>query len=467
MPKRSLDDLVVCDVSNKQRARFSVVVSDAAVSKLVAWEMNDKDTTRFDSTNADQLYEAMSDMRDRELGVVEGILLGALRTTHLEYMKKVVTAATMIVDDGRHVCSREKCVIVPVYGKAFFFEPGRAHICIGLSQCIAPAVFHSGRVTVLSQLLYYCKDSGKAHICTPSACDSVNHDNEGSIVCRLTGKCLGKSKLSAGWIEDNWRTGYNSSAEVRRLEKKALNAQLVAAREESVAVPDRNTDRWRLRCLSVIPALDDIVGRGVYVGNYQKTIKLAYGLIRPLFPGHFSRDKLDVDDISRTMSKVLTKWTQYTRSCRNKKCMVDTTHMQTETAQLTRSLGRKRVHYDPQTFSMICRLHARMIVRYATILFKYTKLSEYELTLTDYVIAILFTQCRSFRVDDFVLIPLDVFLAAHLPNAGNLRLFDHLGSCAFTSTKNDIQACIIDSIDKGCVPQCLTYPTIDLSDMLF
>jgi hypothetical protein len=218
---------------------------------------------------------------------------------------------------------------------------------------------------------------------------------------------------------------------------------------------------------SVLREINDKVARDAYIKTYKETIEIAYSIIRPLFPGHISRDKVDVDDITRTMGKVVTKWIQYTRCCKTECRQLDTTQIQNETAQFVRSLTRKHVHYKPHTFSAICRVHARMIVKYATMLLKYTHLSEYQVTLTDFVIAILYIQCRSFRVNDIVMIPLDVFLASQLPSAGSLRNFGHLGSHVFTSTKNDIQACIIESINRGCLCQSVTYPIIDLSDMLY
>ncbi len=86
-------------------------------------------------------------------------------------------------------------MLVPVHGKAFFYEPNRAHVCV--PGCIAPAAFHVGRETNLSELLYCCQSSGKAHVCTPENCSATNHGIDGIIVCRLTGKCIGDFKLSA------------------------------------------------------------------------------------------------------------------------------------------------------------------------------------------------------------------------------------------------------------------------------
>ena len=287
----------------------------------------------------------------------------------------------------------------------------------------------------------------------------------------MTGKCLGESKFSAGWIEDNWRPQYTTSTDSRRLERELIKKEAAhhthAQRDAGSGSVDRTVDRLRLRALSVIPAMNDKVARDEYIKRYEQTVHTVYRIIRPLFTGHFDRDKIDIDDITRIMRKVVTKWTQHARCCKNEGRMVDTTLMQSENAQVVRSLGRKHVKYDPQTLSAICRIYARMIVKYATILFKYTHFHEYEVTLTDFVIAILYIQCRSFRVNNVLVIPLDVFLGAQLPSAGSLRGFTHLGSYVFTSTKNDIQARIIQSIERGCLPHNVTYPTIDLSDMLY
>jgi hypothetical protein len=473
MQKRTNGGLVNIDEVVSERDKFSIVLSDRSISKLVASEISDRDNQHLANGNVDGMYEAISNLRDKEADAVQGILIGALHKVYLEHIRHSVIGATLISDNGKHVCSRERCELVPVYGKAYFYEKGRVHICI--PACIAPAHFHTGRSSSLSQLLYCCKDSGKAHVCTVSACDSVKHEIAGNIVCRLTGKCLGNSRFSAGWIDDNWRPQYRTSAESRKLETKLMKKEKKRKLSDTLQGDlnvDRNVDRQRLRLLSVIPAIDDKVARDAYIKVYEQTISIAYKIIRPLLPGHFSRDKVDTDDIIRIMKKVITKWTQHARYCRIDANRIhggilDTTQLQNENAQLVRSLTRKHVYYDAQTFSAICSMHARMVIKYATVLFKYSRFDKYDATLTDFVIALLYIQCRSFRVQDTVMIPVDVFLADHLPTAGNLRLFDHLGDCVFTSTKNDIQACIIESVNQGCLPGCLTYPRIDLSDMLF
>jgi hypothetical protein len=465
MPRRPV---VSSKITPAQKELFSVIISDQVISKIVNEERSHKDSLLLEQGDEEGVYEALSSIGTQEAATLHSILLGKLHTVYIESNRLNTSRSTVISDDGLHVCSKERCMLDPVDGKAFFYEPNRAHVCI--PGCIAPATFHVGRERDLSGSLYCCRSSGKAHVCTPESCSAINHDLDGHIVCRLTGKCIGNSKLSAGWIEDNWRPQYYTAAERRKSERKLMTKTKKTRGDDTTRrdlCTHRIADRAKMRSLSRIPEINNKIASTEYRKIYDETIDIVFKIMRPLFPGHISRDIVDANEISRTMSRIVSRWLQYARSCKNDMCMIDTTHMQNENIQLVRSLRRMRVHYDPHTFSAMCNVHARVIVKYATTLFRYTNLSDYDVALTDFVIAILYIQCRSFRVNGTDIIPVDTFLASNLPSASSLREFEHLGSYVFTSTKTAIQACILESNDRGCMLSSVVYPTVNISDMLF
>ena len=133
MPKRYHDELVKCGMTDEERERFSIIVSDRAISKLVASEMSEEDKLKLERKDADGVYEAMSNMRDQEIDTTESILIGELHKVYVDCMKKNITGAAMIADNGSHMCCRENCVIVPVYGKPGFSTQDE---CIFVSQSV-------------------------------------------------------------------------------------------------------------------------------------------------------------------------------------------------------------------------------------------------------------------------------------------------------------------------------------------
>ena len=415
--------------------------------------MTETEMEKFASKNNEDVYEAMSVLNDKKRKTLSSLLLGMLAKLYSSSAETHIRNATFIADDGKHTCDVGKCRFKLVECKVYFFQPTRVHLC--LDGCKAGPTFHKGFAYVLSDSLYACDTSGKPHICTFDLCDATQQEFEGRMVCTLTGKCVSDAKLSNGWIDDNWRPQYFRPASKR---------QKLRQRGETGTFLSK--DKYNMHVLSFIPDMKDMVATLEYHETYKKIIQKVYEIIRPLFPGHKDRDILDVGVVLEAMDSVVNAWYRHSKRC----VLEDRDICMTDLYLLTQSdmylLQPRNMVIEPQTMDMICHAHSRHVTKFLVTLFKHTDIDRYDLTLTDFVLSMLYLQRGNFKVSDVKIISVDLFLEEYLPNAFHLGRISSISPNAFTSTKTAIRASILAANERGVNLSLLVYPSLKLSDIL-
>ena len=112
--------------------------------------------------------------------------------------------------------------------------------------------------------------------------------------------------------------------------------------------------------------------------------------------------------------------------------------------------------------------HCRLVVKYFATLNRHTNIGQRDVQLSDFAVALLYMQRTSFRVQNIVVIGLDVFLSDCLPEASRLSEFTHMDPSSFTSTKSIVQSCIMDAVyTRGVAVSLLVCPGLCFSDLLF
>ena len=460
---------IISDAVTAESLRcYSVSLKRKLVDTLVTEERTEEETTRLGSADPEDLLTAVQSENEKCSEVVTSLLIGTLHTLHCEQMRREYgRQANMIMDDGTHTCS-SKCHLRAVHGKAYFFRKDRVHVCI--PGCRAPHTFHRGHVQDLTGLLWVCQSSGKAHICTPEACDHVHHEVDGSVVCKLTGKCLLDASLSHGWKEDNWRFIPCKPKKRKRGKDKASVKQGDTASAKYVSpavVMSGSLDRAWVHRLARVPAAKETVATTAYRDSYVTAINTVVTFIRPLFPGHIERDALDCQCILRAMNRIITCWQKKSKQCLTEKVKLDFTQLRISSHHDDYLLQPRQLHIEPMCLQLLIRSHARLAVKYLVLLLKYTKLEQAEVTLADFVLAILYLQRATFKVADVIIIGTDAFLYHYLPPACHLNNFSHITSHNFTSTKTAIRAAIIEATERDGVPlSTLIYRPLRISDTI-
>lgn len=187
--------------SLEELMEHSVVLEESYVRKCVSDSASARLSEQLQSLEESHVYNALEFMDEESERMVYEILLGCIATVSMRLLRKNVRECTLIADDGTHKC--DTCVLRPVRCTVYFFDRCRAHACV--PGCTASPHFHRGSTRDMSNLVYMCDTSGKAHICTPESCDAPKIEQEGQFTCALTGNCVGTPKLSNGWVDDPWR----------------------------------------------------------------------------------------------------------------------------------------------------------------------------------------------------------------------------------------------------------------------
>lgn len=194
-------------------------------------------------------------------------------------------------------------------------------------------------------------------------------------------------------------------------------------------------------------------------------IDRVYDILRPLFPGHWDRDALDVSLVVDALNSVIHKWHRYAKTVCSEKRSFCTTDLLLETHTEMCTLQREMIPVEPRTMDIMCKAHSRLIAKYLLTLFKYTDIHAHDLCLTDFILAIAFLQRTNFKVEDVPIFTVDLFLDEYLPSAFYLGRLSSIRTIAFTSTKNAVQSCIVTACKKGVNPSLLAYSPIRLSDV--
>ena len=448
--------------------RFSVRIDDKVTDRVMNSEEHTAEANTFDSDLPDVLLEALSCMGRRRHDVMASLLLGELYTVYNRQQSTDVARKTVIADNGGHFCSATRCVMRPVDGTAFFFADDRAHVCI--AGCKAPAVFHTGPQRALVGVLYVCESSGKPHMCTLDACDSVRHELDGSVVCVLTGKCLSDSKLTNGWIDDNWRLKHTPNRRHKRPSKKPVipPVGLVGRKTKKCKVETHHIGRYSSALLSVPPPVEDRVACLAYEKSYSKSIEQVYDMIRPLLPGHPLTEVLRIEQVLCVLGRLVVKWHKAAKLCAETKTQLDFSQLHVLTQHQTQRVAQRQFEPEPSVVDVMAMAHCRLVVKYFATLNRHTNIGQRDVQLSDFAVALLYMQRTSFRVQNIVVIGLDVFLSDCLPEASRLSEFTHMDPSSFTSTKSIVQSCIMDAVyTRGVAVSLLVCPGLCFSDLLF
>lgn len=431
---------------------FAVPLPQGALGEVVRSERTEADRDALRGEDEARLDAAM-ERRARSLELAtEAVLLGELYSLYLARRRGCGPSSTMVPDGGEHVCVPGRCTLSEVFGDAFHFAPGHAHVC--LVGCTAPRAYHVGRKVPLSGTLYVCDTSGKAHFCSPEACDADHAQELEGTVCRLTGKLLHDAPMWRGWHDDRLRTLLVAPSKRRR-----------SSGSQRGATPAFET-RTAMTQLADVP--EDRVGRERYRELYGWCVARAEQTLRPLLWGHEARETREARRAVKLLARIVQRRDGALRTAVQRGEPVDLHALGLSEARDVHQLSSQPIPpWSPAVGSALARVHARMAVRQGVALLRHTDLARYELDLDAYVLASVYLRRETIRVQGRVLVSVDASLATHLPNAGELASYSHLKSVRFTSAKTAIRASMIAAVERGVAISHLVWPEVRVSDLVF
>lgn len=434
-------------------------IDERSTGSLFKSERSAQATQSLASNDMGSVMATLSNEEARRLKLIESMALGEMHKLYKQFcLAHKGGNDVMVLDSGGHECHPRTCKLVPVNAVVYQFQKNAVHVCLRHQgyKCLAPANLHTGKEMAITDTLFVCPTSGKAHVCTQESCEAEKQARDGLMVCKLTGKVLGQDKLSHGWIEDEWRPV---------LHHKKFKPPKKAIYNAGGHVVSNIAFRATLEALSRRPtATDTLDGFNAYLHLYKQAHGHALKLIRELMHKSPTRTVVDNQALWKVLSRITGAWHKLAKTAQQQGKPIDGVAMQLACAQEASTLVVSPIDIDDGQLNRLCVCYANQVMQYTLTLLRHTQLLKHEVNWTDCVLAMIYLQTTRFRYNDAILIDTDPFLVQMLPPACTLTEFPMLKRHNFTNAKTAIQAALIEASDKGVSPSTLQLPTMRLQD---
>lgn len=407
-------------------------------------------------------------------------------TAHQMFCQQQKLSSNVVIcDSGTHTCN-ETCSLLQVEFSVHQVAgaPNRVHVCLGVTNCTAPASCHAKTSEVVTGCLFVCSTSNVCHICTAEECTAERVTKDSYSCCVLTGKVLTRDAkiLSNGWIEDEWRSGLACPS----YDERCASPVPPLAPDPAVS-PVPNTRRrsaqyrhlpgsalvsewWRSIHNVCTARVDAVSPPGLAADEKQKWVvtelrAVAAASIRKLLPGSATHQEVKAFVQTRETARFTRAVEKYIRNRQLRNlplCMQVLTQI---LATVTESKPRRlrQIELDESKACAISQGYAEAVVRFLHKLLHKTEFVRSEISFDDFVCATMYLQTTNFRVGNVSIFKPDPFLSL-LPVASHLDAYGYKKS-AFTNAKGAVQSAIFEALESGIDAGLLTFPTSSFSDL--
>lgn len=382
----------------------------------------------------------------------------------------------VVTSNGEHTCTAS-CALQPVEVKVYrvgTVQDRRVHVCVKGVCCLAPAAFHQTLLCTIERKLFLCPISNETHLCIPNVCNAAKVDDQSFVCCSLTGNVHSKSNtlLSHGWVEDEWRKAvckpvYNENFEALPASKSRSKRKAKSQLKRHNAHVQNTCNEEQL--LSQLQKYESAKISGSSQQSTYETIKsqlkqMATRHIRCLLPGSHEYSSTRNLLHQRSMLRFMSSIERYIRRCKHlhqQICIHSVTSMHRQINEGNCNMSSS-MQLDEERAVMISEGYSSCIVEFILQLLRYTVIKISDFTFRNLVCGILYLLRTNLCIHETDIFSPDAFLSV-LPSPANLHFYGYEKSL-FTTTKNQIQCCIIESIERGVNAYNLVFPVLPYHD---
>lgn len=433
-----------------------------------------EDVAQYNDNDVFSAFDVCANAKETTERTLLALYCGTAERVLKKHLRHRCPNRVVVVANGEHTCTEHcglKSVDVCVY-RVGTVKDARMHVCVKEIPCEAPAYMHRTHLMTIDRKLFICPISNCVHLCIPGVCKTAKVDEQSFMCCSLTGNVHSQSVsiLSHGWIEDAWRTSvckpvYSESIaddKVRNQCKRKRKSTSISDKEkhtgESEELLLNHLNNQRLEKLTGTHNIQN------FETNKVKLKEFATKHIRCMLPGSDlytnTRNMLHYQSMIRFTSVV----ERYTRRCNHLQkqvCIHEINRMHRHVNEGNNNMNSS-MHLDEERALLISEGYSSCIVEFLLKLLMHTSIKITDFTFRNLVCALLYLLRTNLCIENTDIFTPDVFLSV-LPSPANLHLFGYDKS-SFTTTKNQIQCSIIDSVEKGTNPYELAFPVLPYHD---